>query len=191
MFCLKKRNLNKNVETTPGIKKNSTVYWIVLIPIGMFCLSFASVPIYNVFCKATGYGGTTRVDKNYDLSMVPGKKIYVRFDANLPKDLPLVFLPMYNQIETHTNQTALSFYSLENMSDKPLDLIAIYNVSPQQAGKFFNKVACFCFDKLTLDAYQKIVLPVIFYIDSEIENLNHTKDINTITLSYTFFEYLD
>ncbi|UAT42924.1 cytochrome c oxidase assembly protein [Anaplasmataceae bacterium AB001_6] len=171
-------------------KKNNRVLTVLIIIIfSMLCLAYASVPIYNLFCKATGYGGTVKRSFNFNIDSVSSKKIKVYFNSDVEKGLPWIFEPLQISTEIKIGQGALIFYKLKNNYPEQINGIAVYNVSPHKLGKYFNKVACFCFEKMTIEPFQEIILPVSFYLDKNMEKDPDTKDIKIMTLSYTFFEY--
>lgn len=152
----------------------------------MLCLAYASVPLYSIFCKATGYGGTTRKVTNTTAN-ITNQKIRVHFNADVMPDLPWEFNSETNYIDTNIGEQSLAFYYAKNLSDQSSFGMAVYNVTPFKAGKYFNKVACFCFEEQMLLPKQKAAMPVSFYIDPKIMRDNSTKDLSEITLSYTFF----
>ncbi|RYE06405.1 MAG: cytochrome c oxidase assembly protein [Rickettsiaceae bacterium] len=166
---------------------NSLVLSLVFLLVSMILLSFASVPIYSLFCKVTGFGGTTGRASNYSIQQ-GNRKINIEFDANVESKLPWTFIPKQRKVSVYTGQTALAFYESENLSNKDVSGIAIYNVSPNKAGKYFVKVHCFCFEEQTLKAREKVLMPVSFYIDPEFDQDKQMDDVNTITLSYSFFK---
>ena len=170
----------------PESKRKTTT--IVLSAVAaMFILAFASFPLYNLFCKVTGYGGTTqRADQAS--TQVGTKTITVEFNSDIAPDLGWHFKPEQRSVKVKTGENKLAFYSSENYTDKAITGMATYNVVPQQAGIYFNKIHCFCFDEQTLAAGEKVDMPVSFYIDPEIEKDPDLKDVDTITLSYTFFK---
>lgn len=153
----------------------------------MLCLAYASVPLYNIFCKATGYGGTTRKATGA-VTNITSQKIRVYFNANIMSDLPWKFNSETNYVDINIGEQSLAFYYAENLSDQPSFGMAVYNVIPFKAGKYFNKVACFCFEEQMLLPKQKAAMPVSFYIDPDIMLDDSTKDLSEITLSYTFFK---
>lgn len=160
---------------------------IIALIMSMVLLAFASVPIYNLFCKVTGFGGTTQRSSSY--SNIKGHKIIrVKFDANIEPSLEWEFIPKHNFVDVTTGENVLIFYYAKNFSKKDIIGTAIYNVTPQKAGKYFNKIHCFCFEEQLLKAGAEVNMPVAFYIDSEIESDPDTKDIEEITLSYSFFK---
>ena len=168
-------------------KNTSTAIAMLSIGLGMFLLAFASVPLYRVFCQVTGFGGTTQ-----EASSVPvqiGKRIInVQFNADTDPNLPWKFKPEQRQVAVHTGEQTLIYYAAENISDEAVTGVATYNVTPNKAGAYFNKVQCFCFTNQTLNPDEKMPMPVSFFIDPEIENDPNLQDVSTITLSYTFFK---
>ncbi len=152
----------------------------------MIMLTLASVPLYNLFCKVTGYGGTTRYTAIAS-TKTGTKLIKIRFDANVAQNLPWIFKSEQNEVIVRVGENNLVFYTAENKTDKPIIGTAVYNVTPHKAAKYFNKIQCFCFEEQLLKARQKMVMPVSFFIDPEIENDSNLQDVDTITLSYTFY----
>ncbi|QKX01155.1 cytochrome c oxidase assembly protein [Wolbachia endosymbiont of Dipetalonema caudispina] len=173
------------------LKKNNkgfTILSLILLVILMLCLTYISVPLYSTFCKVTGYGGTTKKTINTTTTNVTNQKIRVYFDANVMPDLSWEFNPETNYIDVNIGEQNLAFYHAKNLSNRPSFGMAVYNVTPFKAGKYFNKIACFCFEEQPLLPKQKAAMPVSFYIDPEIMHDNSTKDLSEITLSYTFFK---
>jgi len=159
---------------------------IASIAIGMVAFAFAFVPLYNIFCKVTGYGGT--VQEAIKVSDKIGKKkIKVRFDANVDKDLPWEFRPLQNEVEVTTGENALVFYYAKNKSDKPVIGTSVYNVAPFKAGIYFNKIQCFCFQEQLLAPKEEVMMPVSFFIDPELDEDIDVKHLDQITLSYKFY----
>ncbi|WP_417514393.1 cytochrome c oxidase assembly protein [Minwuia sp.] len=157
---------------------------IVVLMTGM---SFAAVPLYDLFCRVTGYGGTTQqADGASDV--LGDTTVAVTFDASLHREMPWQFKPLQSRIELRTGETAMAFYRATNLSDRPVTGTATFNVSPQKAGIYFNKIECFCFTEQTLQPGQSVDMPVQFFVDPEIEKDTNTDEVRTITLSYTFFE---
>lgn len=152
---------------------------------GMTGLGFASVPLYNMFCEATGLNGTTnRADTAPGAS---GGKITVAFDSNVSPKLAWAFKPEVEQTKVDIGARDMEFFSATNRSDKPITGTATYNVSPAQAGKYFTKIECFCFTEQTLKPGETVRMPVIFFVDPKIKDDPDARDIDTITLSYTFY----
>ncbi len=153
----------------------------------MLFLTFASVPIYNVFCKVTGIGGTVRQSNTG--SLVKGKKnILVRFDSNVEPALKWHFFPKQKEVSVTVGENALVFYQAKNLDKHDIIGTAIYNVAPMKAGKYFNKIYCFCFEEQMLEAGKEILMPVSFFISKEFEDDPEMNDVDTITLSYSFFK---
>ena len=164
--------------------KARTALYMVLLVFGMTGLAYASVPLYRMFCAVTGFGGTTqRADA------APGAvegEIGVRFDANISGGLPWTFKPAA-PISIHPGARTTINYTSENLSDKATTGRAVFNVSPTQAGAYFSKIECFCFTEQTLKAGEKVKMPVVFFVDPKIRTDPATRDIDEITLSYTFY----
>jgi len=156
---------------------------------GMVGLAFASVPLYRLFCQITGYGGTPRVavGGGYALATGPQREITVRFDSNINPALPWRFEPGQSSIKVRLGDSALAVFRVENLGKVALAGSATFNVTPNKAAPYFVKTQCFCFDEQHLAAGQVADLPVSFYVDPEIANDPNTRDVSTITLSYTFF----
>ena len=154
--------------------------------LGMLGLSFAAVPIYRVFCQVTGYGGTTQRAETGSAEVVE-RMVTVRFNADVQTDLAWRFQPEQRAITVHVGENALAFYSAENLSAQPVVGQATYNVTPEKAGIYFSKVACFCFEQQLLKPQQRVDMPVSFYVDPAFADDPDMADVKTITLSYTFF----
>jgi cytochrome c oxidase assembly protein subunit 11 len=160
------------------------------VVIGMVGLSFGAVPLYRVFCAVTGYGGTPQIGPALSRT-VSANRITVRFDADVNPGLPWRFTPEQRQITLRLGEQKVAFYRARNTSDRPVTGIAVYNVTPDKAGVYFHKTACFCFNEQTLAPNQEMQLPVSFWVDPAIATDPGTADVTTITLSYTFFRSLD
>jgi len=160
------------------------------VVITMVGLSFAAVPIYRVFCQRTGFGGTTQVAKGF-AKEIRNRDFTIRFNADVNQDLPWTFEPLQKEVHVKAGQTAFALYHVTNKSDQPLVGMATYNVTPDKAGGYFNKVECFCFLEQKLDPHQSVDMPLLFYIDPAVTDDPGMKDVSTITLSYTFFPYKD
>ncbi len=170
-------------------RKSHTVLSLLFLVLSMLSLAYASVPLYKVFCKVTGYGGTTKKVKSLDLTKdIKSKKIKVYFNADVMPGLPWIFKPELGYTDIKTGEQKLMFYYIENLSDSAMNAMAVYNVTPYKAGKYFNKIACFCFNEQVLPPKKKVIMPVSFFIDPEIAVDPETSDVEEITLSYTFFE---
>lgn len=156
---------------------------------GMVGLSFAAVPLYDLFCRVTGFGGTTQTGR-----AAPGpteRTITVRFAAQSDPALPWRFQAEQPSMTVRLGEEALAFYSAQNRSAAPVTGVSVYNVTPTRVGRYFYKVACFCFEEQTLTPGQRVDMPVAFWVDPRIADNPSTRDITTITLSYTFFRTME
>ncbi len=153
---------------------------------GMIGMAYAAVPLYAMFCQITGYGGTTQRVEQYS-DRILDREITVRFDANVSGGLPWDFQPVTRDVTMKIGETTLAHYKATNLFSTPAMGRATFNVTPQLAGAYFNKVECFCFTDTTLKPGETLDMPVVFYVDPDIVNVPELKDIRTITLSYTFF----
>jgi cytochrome c oxidase assembly protein subunit 11 len=171
---------------------NSKVLGIALAGVvgGMLALSFAAVPLYRVFCAVTGYGGTPQIGLGGSAS-VSEQRITVRFDAVTSPELPWHFAPEQQQVTLRLGDEQVAFYRARNEAKTPVTGIAVYNVTPDKVGKYFHKTACFCFNEQTLAPGQSMQMPVSFWVDPAIATDPSTRDVGTITLSYSFFRSLD
>ncbi|MGE6782357.1 cytochrome c oxidase assembly protein [Ensifer adhaerens] len=153
---------------------------------GMVGMAYAAVPLYDMFCRVTGYNGTTqRVEQASDVIL--DEKVKVTFDANTSGGLPWEFKPVQRDIDVRIGETVQVMYKAKNLSSKPTTGQATFNVTPMQAGAYFNKVQCFCFTETTLQPGEEMEMPVVFFVDPDIVKAVETKDIKTLTLSYTFY----
>lgn len=151
----------------------------------MIMLTVASVPLYRIFCQATGYGGTTQI--GLASSKMLDREVIIRFNADVDPNLPWKFMPAQKEIKLHLGETGVAYYNVQNILSKELVGVATYNVTPLKAGKYFTKVECFCFTDQLVTAGESKNMPVTFFIDPSLDDDRHLKDLNTITLSYTFF----
>ena len=152
----------------------------------MIGASFAAVPLYDMFCKVSGYGGTTARALNTS-GIIGSKNIKVFFDSNLDDKLPWRFIPLQRQVNIIPGQNVLAFYESENLTDRSIKGMAVYNVTPFKVGKYFKKIECFCFEEFILAPKQKVTMPVLFFIDPAIEQDPNAQEVQSITLSYTFY----
>lgn len=164
-----------------------TVAQTVALVVVMGGLAWASVPFYDWFCRVTGFGGTTGVSEVASEDVLD-QTIKVRFDASLDADMSWDFKPEVREMELRIGETGLAFYEAYNPTDRPIAGSASYNVAPYQAGYFFNKIDCFCFEEQVLAPGERVMMPVTFYVDPEIVDDRDGKYVHTITLSYTFYE---
>ena len=152
---------------------------------GMVGAAYASVPLYRLFCQVTGYNGTTQRVEQYS-DKILNKPIQVTFDANISPGLNWEFKPA-KSVNPKIGETVQIEYTATNRSSKPTTGSAVFNVTPMEAGAYFNKVECFCFTEQTLQPGQSVQMPVVFFVDPELATAQETKNIKTITLSYTFY----
>ena len=165
-----------------------TGFMAAAIAVAMVGVGFAAVPLYRVFCQVTGFGGTTmRVSEAQAATVqATGKTIVVRFDAN-QRGLPWEFKPERPTDTVSIGARDMSIFIAKNLSTQPMVGTATFNVTPALAGKYFNKIQCFCFTEQRLEAGQEVRMPVLYYVDPKIMTDPETRDIEEITLSYTFF----
>lgn len=153
----------------------------------MGALAFASVPLYDMFCRVTGFAGTPQISDSAPTETFD-RKMTIRFNTDTSRQLPWSFKAEVNKKEVNIGQQGLINFVAQNKSSKARTGTAIYNVTPLKAGQYFHKTQCFCFDEQTLTPNERMNMPVAFYIDPEIMNDRSMDDVSTITLSYTFFE---
>ncbi|XP_069122723.1 cytochrome c oxidase assembly protein ctaG-like [Argopecten irradians] len=172
-------------------RKTVTLY-IMSIFLFMLGMGFASVPLYRIFCQATGQGGkATRghdVDKIETMEKVEDRIIKVVFTADKTSSLRWKFTPQQSHVKVAVGETALAFYTAENPTDEPIVGVSTYTVNPIEAGLYFNKIQCFCFEEQLLKPHEKVDLPVFFYIDPEFHDDAFLADCTNVVLSYTFFQ---
>lgn len=162
-----------------------TVAQLAGVVVLMGGLAWAAVPFYSWFCQVTGYGGTTNVAEGMS-DTVLDETIRVRFDANVDTNMGWTFRPMQREMELRIGENALAFYEAINTSDVPITGTASYNVAPDVAGYFFNKIECFCFTEQTLQPGERVEMPVSFFVDPDLVTDRDAGRIRDITLSYTF-----
>lgn len=153
----------------------------------MLGLGFASKPLYDTFCKVTGYGGTTG-QAEANLSDIIDRTVTVHFDSNVSNDLPWIFEPEQPSMDIKLGQSGLAYYRVKNYSDKPVVGTATFNVTPIKAAPFFIKTECFCFTEQRIEPGQEMMMPVLFFVEPVMDEEERLKDVKDITLSYTFFE---
>ncbi len=173
---------------TPDIQRKirSTVLACAGIVVGMVGLAYASVPLYDLFCKMTGFGGTP-IARSENASEVVDRTIAVRFDSNVAPGLNWRFSPETPEVKVKLGETTTVLYKVTNLGDKPSTGIATYNVQPELAGTYFSKLECFCFTEQTLQPGETLESAVVFYVDPRLAQDADVKDLTSITLSYTYF----
>lgn len=189
----KSRNKKTKTQQEEWKTRNKTVLtYIAAAGVGMIGLSYAAVPLYRLYCQASGLGGTAVAGHDADLveTMKPVKERVIRitFNADTHASMQWNFRPQQTEIFVVPGETALAFYRAKNPTDKPIIGISTYNVVPFEAGQYFNKIQCFCFEEQRLNPHEEVDMPVFFYIDPEFDDDPRMARVDTITLSYTFFE---
>ncbi|XP_004933673.2 cytochrome c oxidase assembly protein COX11, mitochondrial isoform X1 [Bombyx mori] len=173
-------------------KIRSTLNYMIALGIMTVGLSYAAVPLYRIFCQAYSYGGTTgQIEANKAVSnmkAIKDRPIKVRFNADTASSMQWNFKPQQPDITVLPGETALAFYTAVNPTDKAVTGISTYNVIPFEAGQYFNKIQCFCFEEQQLNPHEQVDMPVFFYIDPEYIEDPKMEFIDEIVLSYTFFE---
>ena len=160
---------------------------LVAVGLGMAGLAWAAVPLYDLFCRVTGFGGTTQIAAEGS-GRVLERMVTVRFDASTERGMAWEFRPVQTAIQLRIGETALAFYEAYNPTGRVIAGTASYNVSPFSVGGYFTKIDCFCFTEQVLQPGQRVTMPVTFYVDPEMVDDAETTGVTTITLSYTFFE---
>ena len=154
------------------------------VAVGMVGLAYASVPLYQLFCQVTGFGGTPQVAGDAPKGAI-AREMTVRFDSNVANDLPWTVTPAAH-ITDNIGKVDTVNYVATNYSDKPITGMAVFNVSPEKAGVYFNKIECFCFTEQTLQPGETVDMPIVFFVDPELDDNQELDTIKEITLSYTF-----
>ena len=171
-----------------GGDPNARLAWrLVGVVGGMLALAYAAVPLYEAFCKATGFNGTPLVAQEGERPIVD-RTVQVRFDSNVDPNLSWRFEPVQREIKVHLGEEKLVHFRATNVSQRPIVGTATYNVTPERTAGWFNKVQCFCFTEQLLQPGQSVDMPVVFFVDAEMAKDRRYDDIRTITLSYTFYE---
>lgn len=160
---------------------------LIGVAVAMLALGFASKPLYDTFCKVTGYGGTTKQAESNESEIID-RQVNIYFDSNVEVGLPWDFKPEQVKLTINVGQSGLAYYKVTNTSSRAITGTATYNVTPTKAAPFFIKTECFCFTEQTIEPGQEISFPVLFHVDSQIDDEARLDDVRDITLSYTFFE---
>jgi cytochrome c oxidase assembly protein subunit 11 len=155
---------------------------------GMVGLTFASVPLYRLFCQVTGFGGTTQVADDVPTEILD-RSVRVRFVTAVDRGLPWAFEAERQEVTVHLGEPALVFFRVRNTADVPVAGQAVYNVTPDKIGRYFAKVQCFCFDEQVLAPGETAEYPVYFYVDSAMDGDRNLDDVRAVTLSYTFYHH--
>ena len=172
--------------------KNARIAWTLVLVVGsMLGLAYAAVPLYEAFCKATGFAGTPLVAQEGDQGAdrpVISRTVTVRFDTNVDPGLAWRFEPEQRQVKVRLGEEKLVYFRATNVSQRPIVGSANYNVTPERTAGWFNKIQCFCFTEQLLKPGQSVDMPVVFFVDADMAKDRRYDDIKTITLSYTFHE---
>lgn len=186
------------IQTNRMSQNTRTGLKALFLALAMLALGFASVPLYRIFCQVTGFGGTTQKATESDAELASRfarsagtRPISIRFDGSTARDLPWTFRPAQVTDKVQIGERDLAFYTARNNSDRPITGVASFNVTPEATGKYFHKVQCFCFTEQTLQPGEEVRMPVLFYVDPAILQDDLVKDVEQITLSYTFHEALE
>jgi len=163
-----------------------TLLVTVVAALGMLGLAFASKPLYDTFCRVTGFGGTTQIAEAAPEDILD-RHLTIRFDANVI-DAPVLFRPLQTSVDINVGEHGLAFYEVTNTSKNDVSLMASYNVTPHKSGLYFNKLECFCFTERIVKAGETKKLPVVFFISPDLDRERNMADVRTITLSYTFYQ---
>jgi cytochrome c oxidase assembly protein subunit 11 len=171
-----------------GGDPNARLAWrLVAVVGGMLGLAYAAVPLYEAFCKATGFNGTPLVAQEGERPIV-ARTVQVRFDSNVDPNLSWRFEPLQREVKVQLGEEKLVHFRATNVSQRPIVGTATYNVTPERSAGWFNKVQCFCFTEQLLQPGQSVDMSVVFFVDAEMDKDRRYDDIRTITLSYTFYE---
>lgn len=175
-----------------------TALYALLGALFMLGMGYAAVPLYDLFCRVTGFGGTTQRASESDADIAAqaalsagARTISVRFDASTAVNVPWRFEPVQSTDTVQIGQRDMAFYTARNDGDVPITGTATFNVEPEQTGRYFNKIQCFCFTEQTLQPGQEVRMPVLYYIDPAIMDDENARDVEQITLSYTFHKAKD
>lgn len=183
----------------PTTRNQRTALIMVLVALAMLGAGFAAVPLYRLFCQVTGYAGTTQratAEQAESAAQLARRlagsagapTISIRFDSQVDPGMPWTFKPMQTTRTVQIGERDMALFLAQNNSDRPVTGSASFNVVPEQTGAYFNKIQCFCFTQQTLQPHQAVEMPVIYYVDPKILNDPDDKDVQQITLSYTFHE---
>lgn len=176
-----------SIDHSPASGGNrKTLLWLVGIPTFMLGLSFAAVPLYDMFCRVTGYGGTTQVADDNAKGVID-REMAVRFDVTIDRGIPLRVEPA--SVETNAIGTISTVtYRATNLSGEPLRTTASFNVTPENTGIYFNKIECFCFTEQVIAPNETVEMPVTYFVDPDLDENSELRTIRQITLSYTFHD---
>jgi len=160
---------------------------LAAVGLGMLGMAWAAVPLYSMFCRVTGFGGTTQTATE-GADRVLDRMVTIRFDASTDRAMPWQFHPAQNEMKLRIGETGIAFYEAYNPTDRVIAGSAVYNVTPFSVGGYFTKIDCFCFTKQVLGPGERATMPVTFYVDPDMVDDAETDGVSVITLSYTFYE---
>ncbi|EDO36827.1 predicted protein, partial [Nematostella vectensis] len=173
-------------------RNKTTSIYIAAVAVTVLGCSYAAVPLYRLYCQASGLGGTVKQaesgEKLEKMERKPERSLRIRFNADTSSTMQWKFKPQQSEVRVAPGETALAFYTATNATDTAITGISTYNVIPFEAGQYFNKIQCFCFEEQRLNPNEQVDMPVFFYIDPEFTEDPAMAKVDTITLSYTFFE---
>ncbi|MFC3098784.1 cytochrome c oxidase assembly protein [Alteraurantiacibacter palmitatis] len=175
-------------------RRNRRTMWMGFgMAAAMLGLGYAAVPLYDLFCRVTGFGGTTQVASEADADLAArmaasagAREFSIRFDSNTASNMPWTFRPLQRVDRVAIGQRDMATYVARNNSDVPITGTATFNVEPEQAGRYFNKIQCFCFTEQTLQPGQEVRMPVLYFVDPKVLDDPNMEGVEQITLSYTF-----
>lgn len=171
-------------------RARSPALWTAIcigVVVAMLALALSAAPLYAAFCRVTGFGGATQ-KATVASARVLDQTIEVRFDVNVPTGAPLEFHTAQTSETLRIGETALAWFTVKNLSDRPVTAVASYNVTPHTTGAYFQKLQCFCFEDRVFQPGETAQLPVLYFIDPKIVESRDTRETKTITLSYTYYE---
>lgn len=187
-----RRLLHEGKVNSQQYKNRTVLLYVSSVAVLVGGLSYAAVPLYRLFCQSTGRGGRAFADESSDkiekMQRVEHRQIRINFAADTGSGMRWNFRPRQTDVKVAPGETVLAFYTAKNPGDKPVDGIATYNIVPYEAGKYFNKIQCFCFEEQRLNPHEEVDMPVFFYIDPDYAEDPLLENVNDLTLSYTFFE---
>lgn len=177
-----------------NVRASKAAYYVASLGVSMFAASFAAVPLYRIYCQATGKGGQAFKEEENKIATMKtdrSRQITVNFGSSTHTSMAWNFQPLQNKVKVNLGETALAFYRATNPLDEPVIGVATYSVMPYEAGQYFNKIQCFCFEEQMLKPNEDVFMPVLFYIDPEFNKDPQLASIDEVTLSYTFFRSKD
>lgn len=169
-----------------ALKNARTGLAVIAFVFFMIGVSFAAVPLYDLFCRVTGFGGTPQTSESFPDKVID-RVVTIKFNADTGRNMPWKFSPEMREVDVHMGERGLTAYEAYNPMAMPVGGTALYNVTPPKVGKYFNKVQCFCFDEQVLQPGQRVSMPVMFFIDPAMADDPNMQDVSAITLSYTFY----